>query len=160
MSEQPRRRPEIGVGAIVWKGDSFLLIRRGHAPRQGSWSLPGGHQELGESVQQAAIREVREETGVTVRILDLLAVVDLIDGDAADPHFHYTVIDVQAEWLCGDAVAGDDAEAVAWADPARLDEFHLSPAMRKVIALSVDKRKTGHNSGALLSLDAMTESKE
>jgi ADP-ribose pyrophosphatase YjhB (NUDIX family) len=160
MSQQPRRRPEIGVGAIVWKGDQFLLIRRGHAPRQGSWSLPGGHQELGESVQQAAIREVREETGVTVRILDLLAVVDLIDGDAADPHFHYTVIDVQAEWLSGDAVAGDDAEAVAWTSPSDLDSFHLSPAMRKVIALAVDKRKTGYNSGALLSLASITESGE
>jgi len=157
MSEQPRRRPEIGVGAIVWKGDQFLLIRRGHAPRQGSWSLPGGHQELGESVQQAAIREVHEETGVTIRVLDLLAVVDLIDGDTADPHFHYTVIDVQAEWLSGDAVAGDDAEAVAWTDPSRLDEFRLSPAMHRVIALAVDKRKTGHNSGALLSLNAVTE---
>jgi ADP-ribose pyrophosphatase YjhB (NUDIX family) len=157
MTEYQPRRPEIGVGAIVWKDDRFLLIRRGHAPRQGSWSLPGGRQELGETVQQAAIREVLEETGVSIRVLDLLAVVDLIDGEKEAPHFHYTVIDLQAEWLSGEAKAGDDADAVAWVTPDDLDAFHLSEALHRVIVLSVEKRKTPHNSGALLSLHSLSE---
>jgi ADP-ribose pyrophosphatase YjhB (NUDIX family) len=155
MDESHRRRPVVGVGAVVWKDDRFLLIRRGHAPRKGSWSLPGGRQELGETVQQAAIREVQEETGVLIRVLDLVAIVDLIDGEGSNPHYHYTVIDVQAEWITGDAVAGDDAEAVVWADPRRLDDFQLSEAMHRVIALSVEKRKSEDISGALLSLDSI-----
>lgn len=153
MDESHRRGPMVGVGTVVWKGEQFLLIRRGHAPRQGSWSLPGGHQELGETVQQAAIREVREETGVSIRVLDLVAVVDLIGGEGPDPHFHYTVIDLQAEWISGEAIAGDDAEAVAWADPHHLDSFCLSDALHRVIALADDKRRTKSHSGALLSLD-------
>lgn len=160
MSELPRPRPVIGVGALVWKDDRFLLIRRGQAPRKGSWSLPGGRQELGESVLQTAVREVHEETGVMIRVHDLLAVVDLIDDEKADPRFHYTVIDVEAEWLSGEAIAGDDADAVAWADPKQLDAFRLSDAMLRVIALAVGKRKSAVTSGALISLDALAESSE
>lgn len=152
MDDPHHPRPVIGIGALVWKDERFLLIRRGHAPRKGSWSLPGGRQELGESVQQAAIREVREETAVSIRILDLLAVVDLIDDEDADPRYHYTVIDLEAEWLSGEAVAGDDADAVVWADPRQLDSFQLSQAMRQVIELAMDKRKSPRNSGALISL--------
>ncbi|PKU23252.1 NUDIX hydrolase [Telmatospirillum siberiense] len=153
----PPPRPLIGVGAMVWKDGRFLLIRRGHAPRQGSWTLPGGRQELGESVEQAAVREILEETGVAIRVTDLLAVVDLIDGADAEPRFHYTVIDVEAEWLSGEAVAGDDADAVAWADPRHLDDYRLSRAMQRVVALGVEKRRNPRRSGALLSLDALAE---
>jgi ADP-ribose pyrophosphatase YjhB (NUDIX family) len=159
VNEHHRRRPEIGVGAIVWKDDRILLIRRGHAPKKGHWSLPGGHQELGETVEQAAIREVREETGVSIRVLDLLAVVDLIDGEENFLRHHYTVIDLQAEWLSGDILAGDDAEAVVWADPQDVAEFQLSAAMQRVIALAVAKRKEPCDSGALLSLDGVDESR-
>ncbi len=160
MNDDPRPRPVVGVGALVWKDDRFLLIRRGQAPRKGSWSLPGGRQELGESVQQTAVREVREETGVIIRVRDLLAVVDLIDDEKADPRFHYTIIDLEAEWLSGEAVAGDDADAVVWADPRELDVFHLSDAMHRVIGLAVDKRKRAGCSGALISLDAFAETGE
>lgn len=150
----PPPRPLVGVGAMVWKGDHFLLIRRGHPPRQGSWTLPGGRQELGESVEQAAVRETLEETGVEIRVLDLLAVVDLIDDADADPRYHYTVIDLEAEWLAGEPVAGDDADAVLWADPGRIDDYRLSAAMLRVVALGVEKRRNPRKSGALLSLDA------
>lgn len=158
MTEQlPPPRPLIGVGALVWRDDRFLLIRRGHPPRQGTWTLPGGRQEMGESVEQAAIREIAEETGVDIRVVDLLAVVDLIDDEDANPRYHYTVIDVEAKWLAGEAKAGDDADAVVWADPADLDRFDLSAAMRRVIALGVEKRLHPRRGGALLSLDCLSE---
>ena len=59
-------RPIVGVGVVVWRGDRVLLIQRGKAPRQGQWSLPGGAQELGETVVEAAVREVLEETGLAI----------------------------------------------------------------------------------------------
>jgi ADP-ribose pyrophosphatase YjhB (NUDIX family) len=141
--------PVVAVGAVVWKGDRFLLIRRGKPPRQGSWTLPGGRQELGETVSQAAKREILEETGLTIHIVDLVTVVDLMDRDGPLIRHHYTVIDVVAEWVAGEAVAGDDAAAVHWADPADLDDFCLTDAVRRVVALAVDKRRNGVN--ALIS---------
>lgn len=133
-------RPTVGVGAVVWKGDQLLLIRRGRPPRQGSWSLPGGRQELGETVYEAAEREIREEAGITMRILDVAAVVDLIDRDESGIRYHYTVIDVVAEWLSGEAVAGDDAEAVAWVTPGRLDDYRVTDTVRQVVAAAAAKR--------------------
>jgi ADP-ribose pyrophosphatase YjhB (NUDIX family) len=133
--------PIVGVGAVVWKDDRLLLIRRGRNPRKGSWSLPGGRQELGETVNQAAAREIREETGIEIRILDTLAVIDLIDRDGDAIAHHYTVIDVQAEWVAGEARAGDDAEAVAWVRPDQLDGYDLTEKLREVIAASARLRK-------------------
>jgi len=71
-------RPFCGVGVVVWRGDQVLLVRRGRAPRKGDWSIPGGLQELGETVGETALREVLEETGLTVRLTDQLGVVDSV----------------------------------------------------------------------------------
>jgi 8-oxo-dGTP diphosphatase len=133
--------PVVGVGAVVWKDDQFLLIRRRHAPRQGSWTLPGGRQELGETVYQAAEREIREETGVSILILDIAAVVDLIDRVGEDLLFHYTVIDVVAEWTGGEAVAGDDAEAVVWVRPDQLAGYKVTEEVQRVVAAAAEKRR-------------------
>ena len=74
-------RPFVGVGAIVWKDGRVLLVRRGKSPRLGEWSIPGGAQRLGETIDQAVKREVKEETGLTVTIDGL---VDVVDGVFAD----------------------------------------------------------------------------
>ncbi len=108
-------RPMVGVGVVVWRGERFLLIRRGKAPNRGQWSLPGGAQHLGETVFEAGRREVREETGLEVEIR---ALVDVVDGIGTDEQgrvkYHYTLVDLVADSAEGEAVAGDDAEAVAW----------------------------------------------
>lgn len=109
-------RPWVGVGVLVWKGDRLLLIRRGRAPRLGQWSLPGGAQGVGETVFEAAAREVLEETGLTVRPIEVVTVVDAITRDGAGAvHFHYTLVEVSAEWETGEAAAMDDALDVRWA---------------------------------------------
>ena len=94
------------VGVVCLKGDEVLLIRRGKAPRAGEWSLPGGRIEPGERAVDAAIRELKEETGVEARIGGL---IDVVDGLFPEIERHYVLIDYWAEWLAGEPVAGDDA---------------------------------------------------
>ena len=133
--------PVIAVGAIVWKEDRVLMIRRGRPPRQGGWSIPGGRQEAGETVHQAVIREIREEAGIEIEIIEIAAVVDLIERDGDEISHHYTVIDMLAEWRSGQAVAGDDAEAAAWFTLAELAELDLPDIQRQVIADAARKRR-------------------
>ena len=103
-------RPMVGVGAVVFKDNEVLLIRRGKAPRLGDWSLPGGMQELGETVFAAAAREVMEETAVSIQNIELIDVIDAITPDAhGRVRFHYTLIDVVADWQGGEAQGGSDA---------------------------------------------------
>ena len=136
-------RPIVGAGAVVMKDGDVLLIRRGKAPKLGSWSLPGGAQELGETIEEAVIREVFEETGLQVRILSLLDVIDLIERDRDGIRYHYTLIDYLAEMTGGTLAPGTDAadarffsleEALAlplWSETKRVIEL----AARKMSAI-------------------------
>lgn len=134
--------PLIGVGAVIWRADRVLLIRRGKPPRENEWSLPGGRQELGETVAEAARREAREETGLEITVRDVVAVVDLIDRDAdGRVQFHYTLIDVLAEWQSGEAVAADDAAEVAWVALDELPRYSLWSETERVIRLADERRK-------------------
>ncbi|MBK8175766.1 MAG: NUDIX hydrolase [Rhodospirillales bacterium] len=109
-------RPLVGIGAVVFRGEQVLLIRRAKPPRQGEWSLPGGLQKLGETVFAGACREVMEETGIVIRPVGIVDVVDLIERDEATGaiRYHYTLIDVAALWQAGEAVAASDAADAAW----------------------------------------------
>ena len=114
MIEHPPH-PCPGVGAVVWRRGEVLLIRRGKPPHAGAWSLPGGRQEWGETLEAAVRREVREETGLGLGPLRLVAAVDLIERDATGEVVrHYSLIDYTAEAEHGEAIAGSDAAAVAW----------------------------------------------
>jgi 8-oxo-dGTP diphosphatase len=134
--------PLIGVGAVIWREDRVLLIRRGKPPRENEWSLPGGRQELGETVAEAARREAREETGLEITVRDVVAVVDLIERDAdGRVQFHYTLIDVLAEWQSGEAVAADDAAEAAWVTLDELPRYNLWSETERVIRLADERRK-------------------
>ncbi len=115
MSREFPDRPVVGVGAVVWREERVLLIRRGSPPRLGQWSLPGGAQQLGETLIDAIAREVLEETGLAVEQVRFLTTIDLIEReDDGRVRYHYTLIDFSAEAPAGEATAGDDAAAVAW----------------------------------------------
>src|SRR5215469_11638025 len=109
-------RPIVGIGIVVIKNDTVLLVRRGKPPNIGSWTLPGGAQELGETAEQAARRELHEETGLEVEALHFAATVDNIRRDEAGRvRFHYTIIDFAARWLSGEPVAATDVTDATWA---------------------------------------------
>lgn len=112
-------RPWVGVGVVVWRDRQVLLARRGRPPRQGEWSIPGGAQQVGETVAQAAAREALEETGLSVRPAELVSVEDAVTRDEAGAvQYHYVIIELAADWIDGEAQAGDDAAEVRWADVA------------------------------------------
>ncbi|HEY0309097.1 MAG TPA: NUDIX hydrolase [Acidobacteriaceae bacterium] len=131
MPREYPTQPMIGAGAVVIAQERVLLVRRGNPPLAGEWSLPGGRLELGESVTQAIVREVLEETGLNVEPLQLLGVYDLIDRDEEDAvRYHYVLVD----WICrpvtgqieGAMCAGDDAMDVCWAARGDLRQFALA----------------------------------
>lgn len=128
-------RPVAGVGAVVWRDGQVLLVRRANPPRRGEWSLPGGAQEIGETVFEAARREVREETGITIEVLGLVDVVDSIHRDEdGRVRYHYTLADVFARAAGGDAAPAGDATETAWFDPGRLPP--LWPETERIIRLA------------------------
>lgn len=110
--------PRIGVGVCVFKAGRLLLIRRAKPPRAGEWSLPGGAQELGETVAAAGRREVFEETGVDAAILGIVDVVDLIERAGPDGPllYHFTLIDLVADWRAGEPRAASDATDAKWVE--------------------------------------------
>ncbi|MBT6096715.1 MAG: NUDIX hydrolase [Rhodospirillaceae bacterium] len=108
-------RPFVGVGVVILGPDGVVMIQRGNPPRKGSWSLPGGAQELGETVNQSAIREAHEETGLEIEVIGLVDVVDSIrTDDAGAIQYHYTLVDVAARTTGGTLSAGGDAMDAKW----------------------------------------------
>ena len=119
-------RPFVGVGVVVLKEEDVLLIRRGRPPRLGEWSLPGGAQSVGETVQETARREVLEETGVHIQNPEFLEVVDsIIKDDDGRVKFHYTLIDYWANWASGTPQSADDAQHAEWVHFHKLEDFDL-----------------------------------
>lgn len=133
--------PVVGVGVVVWKQGQVLLIRRGKPPMKGRWSLPGGRQELGETTRETAHREILEETGLTIKLGNLLDVIDTVRrDDAGTIQYHFTLVDFDADWQAGEALASSDAEAATWADPAKLERYDLWEETVRIIALSAQNR--------------------
>jgi ADP-ribose pyrophosphatase YjhB (NUDIX family) len=137
MSREYPARPIVGIGVAVLRKDAVLLIRRGNPPNAGAWSLPGGAQDLGETAEDAARRELFEETGLTVGTLYLAANVDSIHRDPdGRVRYHYTIIDFCAAYAGGEPVPGGDVTAVAWAGFDRFDDFDLWSEARRVILVA------------------------
>jgi len=132
------KRPTIGVGVVVLRsgqhGPEVLLIRRGKPPRQGEWSIPGGKQEWGETLAEAAHREIWEETGVKIDGLRLIDVVDgLMRAGSGALTRHLTLVDYRADWIAGDVRAGDDAMDARWVPVAEIAAYKLWSETTRVI---------------------------
>ena len=125
-------RPYVGVGVIVFRDQEVLLVKRNNEPNKGQWSIPGGKQIIGETVTDAANRELLEETGVKVDQLLLVDVVDsIIPGVEGNIKYHYTLVDYMGQWLSGEPRPGDDAREVRWVFPVSYTHLTL-PTNREV----------------------------
>jgi ADP-ribose pyrophosphatase YjhB (NUDIX family) len=128
-------RPWVGIGCLAFRGEDVLLVRRTRPPRAGEWTVPGGAQSLGETAEDCARRELREETGVEVGPLTLAACVDIVlPGDEGGIRFHYTIVDFAGRWTAGEPRAGDDASEARFFSPAELAGLTLWDETLRVIA--------------------------
>lgn len=120
-------QPVVAVGAIVFRDNRVLLVKRGQAPSRDLWAIPGGRVEIGETLQEAAERETIEETGITIRALEPVYTFDYIERDGSElPRFHYVIIDLTADYICGGIRAGDDAAEARWVAAEELADINVS----------------------------------
>jgi len=140
-SREYPERPVVGVGGVIIDNGRALLIRRGSEPLRGEWSIPGGTLELGESLKGGVARELREETGLDVRVLDLIEVFDRIfldeslqpSGRNPQPRYHFVIVDFLCERIGGEPRAGSDVTDVAFATEDELGKFHLTETATRVL---------------------------
>src|ERR1700756_125677 len=151
MAREYPDRPVVGVGGVVIENGRTLLIKRGSEPLLGQWSIPGGTLELGESLQEGVARELLEETGLKVKVLDMIEAFDRIflDPAAANaenrtrPKYHYVIVDYLCERLAGEAQAGSDVTDIAYAAEGELERFHLTTTATRVLhrAFAMDRER-------------------
>ncbi|HEV2299083.1 MAG TPA: NUDIX domain-containing protein [Candidatus Acidoferrales bacterium] len=133
-SREYPRRPVVGVGGVVIADGRALLIRRGHAPLEGQWSIPGGTLEVGETIVEGIRRELEEETGIEVRVLDLIEVFERVFRDKdGKVQYHFVILDYLCEMADGRARAGGDVVDAAWAREKELGKFELTEAATRVL---------------------------
>ena len=141
-------RPIVGVGAVIIQNGFVLLIRRGHAPMKGEWSLPGGALEVGETLDEGVRREVLEETGLQIEPVVIVDVFDRIARDQAGRvQYHYVLVDYLCRIAGGTTACGSDATDLRW---AALDELGgLAPFTRKVIEKASEALQSGGRTASL-----------
>jgi len=147
-SKEYPERPVVGVGGVVIEDGRVLLIRRGGEPLKGQWSIPGGTLECGETLEQGTVREMFEETGLRVRIVELIEVFERIfrdppsELDAANaandiasgrPRYHFIILDYLCERVEGEARAGSDVTDVAWVGENDLGPYQLTAVATRII---------------------------
>jgi len=141
MAREYPDSPVVGVGGVVIEDGRALLIRRGSEPLRGQWSIPGGMLELGESLKAGVARELLEETGLQVRVLDLIEVFDRIyvkEGEPVTaptqrPRYHYVIVDYLCERISGEARADSDVTDVVFAREDELEQYHLTETATRVL---------------------------
>jgi ADP-ribose pyrophosphatase len=126
--------PRVAVGAVVFKDGCVLLVRRGQPPAEDLWAIPGGSVEIGETLREAAEREILEETGIQIRASKPIYTFDVIDRDAAGKiRFHYVIVDLAADYVRGEPKADDDALEARWVSAMEINSLEVSPATLKLL---------------------------
>jgi ADP-ribose pyrophosphatase len=127
-------QPRVAVGAIVFKDNQVLLVRRGKPPARDLWAIPGGSVEIGETLQRAAEREIFEETGITIQALEPVFTFDYIERDEFGcARFHYVIVDLTADYVRGEPRAGDDAADARWVSSQEMATLKISSKTRQLL---------------------------
>lgn len=154
-SREYPERPIVGIGGVIIDRGRALLIRRGSEPLLGEWSIPGGTLELGETLEVGVARELLEETGMAVRVLELIEVFDRIylnpdaagEQDKKNPRFHYVIADYLCEVISGEPRAGSDVTDVAFSREDELAGFHLTETATRILKKAFAMDRARHGSG-------------
>lgn len=141
--------PIVGVGAVVIKQGQVLLVRRANDPNRGQWSIPGGAVELGETLAQAAVREVREECGIEIEPGEVLSTFDLIQRDERGRIiYHYVLIDLAARYVGGEPTAATDAMEVRWVEEKDLAQLDIIPRLLPVLRKALHGARCPNHQGS------------
>lgn len=131
--------PRAAVGAVVFKEGKVLLVLRGKPPAEGNWAVPGGSVKLGETLREAAEREILEETGIVIRAREPVLTFDTVDRDESGRvRFHYVIVDLIADYVSGEPKAGDDASDARWVSEAELKMLKVNSKTRELLANGFD----------------------
>jgi len=135
-------RPLLAVSVAIWHQDRALLVRRARQPLAAIWSFPGGVVEIGERLEEAAAREVHEETGLRVEIVEAIDRAEVIRHDGTGKvERHYVIIVFSGRYISGEAEAGDDADAVSWVDIQQSASYALTPDTARILKRGPDAHK-------------------
>jgi 8-oxo-dGTP diphosphatase len=136
MKREYPERPFVAVGAAVCREGSVLIVQRGKAPSKGLWTVPGGAVDLGETMDQAAAREVREECGIQIKVGDVVGILDnIVRDEQGGVRYHYAIVDFAAQYVSGELEPSDELAGAAWVTPAEFDTYRV-PAKAREILLS------------------------
>ena len=132
-------RPYVGVGAVIVQGGQVLIVKRKYDPLAGQWSLPGGGVELGETLEDSVVREMREETGLDIEVGPVIEVFDRITRDSnGDVRYHFVLVDYLC-WPAGGRLrAGSDVADAVFVHPSELEAYHLTTKAMEVIARALE----------------------
>ncbi len=132
--------PVVGVGAIVLKPGKILLEKRGNEPAKGQWTIPGGVVEVGESLEEAVLRETSEETGMEAENPKLIDVVDQVHRDLEGKiEYHYVIIDYVVRIKSGEPKPSSDAADLKWVPMEEVEGYDLTPSFRRFFVKNKQK---------------------
>jgi ADP-ribose pyrophosphatase YjhB (NUDIX family) len=140
MKREYPDHPLIGVGAVIIEASRVVLVKRGHPPLVGEWSIPGGAMEVGETVREAAVREACEETGLEVKVDELLGIYDrLLRDEQGKVRYHYLLVDFLCRPTGGELCAAGDADEARWFTAAEVEQLRLPEDTAEVIRLGFER---------------------
>jgi len=135
--------PIVGVGGIIFKEDTVLLVKRDQEPGKGEWSLPGGMVEVGETLEEALIREITEEVGIEIRIGGLARLLDRIIRDESQRvQYHFVIVDYWAEMVSGRPRPASDVSDVRFVSPDELMHMGVHRDVKETVCMAIEKRHT------------------
>ncbi len=137
-------RPRVAVSAVIVRDGEFLAVRRARPPMQGLFTLPGGRVEIGESLAEALLREVREETGLTIEPVALAGIREVIGrDDAGRVQRHFVILAFAARWVAGEPRLNEELAEARWMRPAALRDLSTTEGLAEIVAAAFERLEQG-----------------